>query len=232
MSHVPTPSQAVVPKDLVKYAKDVQWWTGGPEDVEKDFKDAGFPCVALNYLCELEDLFRLIREKTVKANTTKSSHVFNVRNSVLLFNGVLDATADSDGFVVSVMIMRPCCMGQGFARLMLYWMARMCHASKKNMMIRAPSSYTQALIDKAFGKVADTAERDNYITLPWKCLELAFEHLGIKPEWFANPKYHTDMDPLQHPPRLNRGSLEEGCPFPWYDDLSSGKAHAAKRARI
>jgi hypothetical protein len=226
---------AVVPEGLVVYYEDAQWWTGGPEEVENDFKAGGFPCVSCGYLRELEDLFRLIREKAIKANASKSSQRFKVRNSVLVFEGVMDASADSEGFIVTIMIMRPCCMGQGFARLMLYWMARMCYAFGVDMRIRAPTSYTTALIQKAFGNVTDVSERHCYITLPHSCLAGAYKHLGIKPEWFIiEPKNDLDFDLLPEPPCLNRGSLEQGYPFPSYDDLSSGQAYnaAKKRARV
>ncbi len=71
-------------------------------------------------------------------------------------------------------------MGQGFARFMLYWMARVCYAFVMDMRISMPTSYTQALIESAFGEVADVSlKSDDCITLPHRCLGGVFKHLGI-----------------------------------------------------
>jgi hypothetical protein len=228
------PTEAVVPEGLAQYNADAQWIFDGPACVERTFKSNGFPCVSVGYVRELEDGLRLIRELAVKANASKSRRYFTVQNSVLKFCGELDARTDSRGFTVNIMITRPCCMGQGFARLMLYWMARLCYAFGMDMRISMPTSHTQALIKRAFGKVADVSvKRDDYITLPHRCLGGAFNHLDINPAWFVEHDNDADMDFIvPTPPRLNRGSLDMGFPFPHAFELSNGQAYASKRALV
>jgi hypothetical protein len=226
MSHAVPPTKAVVPAGLVQYKEDVQWWLESPENVEENFKVKGFPRVSPEYLHELEGGFRHILEVAINANQSKDSLCFNVQNPVLKFNGVMDASPKSRGFSLKIMIMRPCCMGQGFARLMLYWMARVCYSFGMDMQIRSPSTYTWALIEKAFGAVTDLSLDYDHIRLPHSCLAGASHYLGINPEWFIKHDNDADVDLVPTPPRLNVGTPEKPSPFPDAGDLSSGRAYA------